>query len=1086
MATGTEPALDDFPEAGPTFSPHREMRAADFLAGARVNRRKCLIENPKVSVILPTFCRARSGLLAQAMESVLSQSFGSFELLVMDDGSTDGTEDLIADYVRADERVVHVRHDSNSGLPALRVNEGLAMARGEFCAYQFDDDRWTQGALDTLVGALEREPNYEVAYGICVFRQADAEYQLASPFNYSRLVESNYIANNSILHRRAVFERFGGYDAHVVMRRLCDWDLWLRWARHVRFLYVPEVVSLVDAAVADSLGRTVHYDSYAARVHMALPRDHLLRPASFPDYRIDGLGHLRHLGGEKTAAIWRQQIGPFRTRHRDRFPEILPPSRKLHVMVVKAHFDTTLDITILDNAAWLEPRFAFTFVPQSQAEESHVAACDILLLHRTIEPRAEELARCARRAGKAVVFLMDDDLLWFHELGEEFSYLAPGAPYRASLEVQIRHADLALGYSRLIVDSIAGLNPRWVQLQTSIPSFRLDEARRKAYVKSTATAPSKRVRIGFAGSSARREELERLWPAIVDVSRSLGSAAEFCFWGFRPAGLEQIESPWECEEFTFSYGEYLDRLTTSGFDIMLAPLMTERRAKQAKCPIKFLEITAAGAVGIYSDVEPNGVVTHGLDGIKCGPSPEEWRDAILAAVAAGVAGRVAMLRAALRKVEADFLSESRARQLGAALDAAAFRASLKRRLESRRARIAYFCHSPFLGGGENHLLRHAQLAQRYSFDTVLVLPLNSKGVDGEVPRIARAAGIEVEYLPFLVETEVQDQRQLDHGCIAELWRWLNARDISLVHSVTLMREVGEACRRAGVPHVSSLYATSSDAAVAWSHCDGIHSDSFRYANAWSKVLGSPAYRIPSPVPAAYFQIGERPRRDREVPVVGVFGTLQARKGQLQAIQAVGQLRQLHGIEVELRLVGYNHFFPDYVQACLDASRDAGIGERLRLTGFVSDPTAMFADVDVVLCASDWESLPQVVLEAMAARRLVVAPAVGGIGDVLSSRCGVLIGDNSADAILAGLVEALRMDDGERARRLALARTIVESEATEDVVAGALFRMYRDAAQRCPDPATQAEAGADGRSGRVLADTLERLRARLRSMAAEQA
>lgn len=1085
MAIGIEPAADS-PEAGPSISLQRALRAADFLGGARINRRDRSIKNPRVSIILPTYCRARSGLLAQAMESVLSQSFGSFELLVMDDGSTDGTEDLVADYVRADERVVHVRHDLNSGLPALRVNEGLAMARGEFCAYQFDDDRWTQEALETLVGALEREPTYAVAYGICMLREADVEYQLGSPFNYSRLVEGNYIANNSILHRRTVFERFGGYDAHVVMRRLCDWDLWLRWSRQVRFLHVPVVVSQVDTAVEGSLGRTAHYDAYAARAHMALHRDHLLWPARFPDYRIDGLDHLQHLGADKIAAIWQQQIGPFHTRHRDRFPEILPPSRKLHVLVVKAHFDTTLDITILDNAAWLERRFAFTFVPQGQAEESHVATCDILLLHRTIEPRAEELARTARRAGKAVVFLMDDDLLWIHELGAEFSYLAPGAPYHASLEAQIRQADLALGYSRLIVESIAALNPRWVQLETSIPSFRLEKARYKAAAAHSATPVATPVRIGFAGGSARREELEQLWPAIVEVSRSLGSAARFCFWGFRPVGLEQLQSPWECEEFTFSYGEYLDRLTGSGFDIMLAPLMTERRAKQAKCPIKFLEITAAGAVGIYSNVEPYGAVTHGIDGIKCGTAPGEWRDAILAAVAAGATGRVAMLRAALRKVEADFLSESRARQLGAALDAAAFRASLKLRLESRRARIAYFCHSPYLGGGENHLLRHAQLALRYSFEAVLVLPLDCKGVDGEVLRIARAAGIEVEYLPLLVETEAQDHRQLDQSCIEELSRWLNARDISLGHSVTLMREVGEACRRVGIPHVSSLYATASDATVAWSHCDCIHSDSFRYANAWSKVLGSPAHRIPSPVPATYFRIGERLRGRPEVPVVGVFGTLQPRKGQLQAIQAVGRLRQIHGIEVELRLVGYSHFFPDYVQACLDASRDAGISERLRLTGFVSDPTAMFADVDVVLCASDWESLPQVVLEAMAARRLVVAPPVGGIGDVLSSRCGVLIGDNSVDAILAGLVEALRMEDGERAKRLALARTIVESEATEDVVAGALFRVYREAARRSPEAVAQAQAGADRRSGQVLVDTLERLRARIRAMAAERA
>src|ERR1039457_4039892 len=125
------------------------IRAEYFMREPRIAHSPRLIRDPDVSIILPTYCRGDNGLLKRAIDTVLSQSFSSFELIVMDDGSTDGTADLIAAYVKADDRVIHVRHDRNCGLPALRVNEGLLMARGELCAYQFDDDQWTNTFLAT-------------------------------------------------------------------------------------------------------------------------------------------------------------------------------------------------------------------------------------------------------------------------------------------------------------------------------------------------------------------------------------------------------------------------------------------------------------------------------------------------------------------------------------------------------------------------------------------------------------------------------------------------------------------------------------------------------------------------------------------------------------------------------------------------------------------------------------------------------------------------------------------------------------------------------------------------------------------------
>ena len=101
----------------------------DFLTDQRVFRASGAPERPAVSVILPTWRRCAGGLLQRAVGSVLSQGLGDLELIVVDDGSTDGTADLLAEIQAADARLVHVRHELNCGLPALRVNEGIELAR---------------------------------------------------------------------------------------------------------------------------------------------------------------------------------------------------------------------------------------------------------------------------------------------------------------------------------------------------------------------------------------------------------------------------------------------------------------------------------------------------------------------------------------------------------------------------------------------------------------------------------------------------------------------------------------------------------------------------------------------------------------------------------------------------------------------------------------------------------------------------------------------------------------------------------------------------------------------------------------------
>src|SRR5205085_9624125 len=126
------------------------------------------------------------------------------------------------------------------------------------------------------------------------------------------------------------------------------------------------------------------------------------------------------------------------------------------------------------------------------------------------------------------------------------------------------------------------------------------------------------------------------------------------------------------------YEEYLDRLTSGAFDVMIAPLFGGKRAKRSKCPIKFLEFTAAGALGVYSDVEPYRPVIDGVNGIKCQNTVDAWTAALLRAASLPYAERKRMVASAIQCIEREFTTEVQAPRLAAALEAAVLHRSLSR------------------------------------------------------------------------------------------------------------------------------------------------------------------------------------------------------------------------------------------------------------------------------------------------------------------------------------------------------------------------------------------------------------------------
>lgn len=208
---------------------------------------------PPVSVVLPTYNRA--GVLRDSIESVLNQTYADFELIVVDDASTDDTESIVAGL--EDSRIRYVKHEVNRGAAAAR-NTGIDEARGDVVAFQDSDDEWLPEKLEKQMAAFDdAAANVGVVY-TGMHRTVDGEerylpYPGVEPKEGDirrSIVRQNFVSTQMAAVRRECFEEVGVFDKSVTP--LEDWELWLRFSERYRFLLVDE--PLVVAAVnADSI-----------------------------------------------------------------------------------------------------------------------------------------------------------------------------------------------------------------------------------------------------------------------------------------------------------------------------------------------------------------------------------------------------------------------------------------------------------------------------------------------------------------------------------------------------------------------------------------------------------------------------------------------------------------------------------------------------------------------------------------------------------------------------------------------------------------------------------------------------------------
>ncbi|RMJ06142.1 MULTISPECIES: glycosyltransferase [Marinobacter] len=196
---------------------------------------------PRVSVITPTFNRA--DYLPVAIDSVLAQTFGDFELIVIDDGSTDGTPELMKGYSN-DSRVRYVQQP-NQGQSVAR-NRGVAESVGDFICFLDSDNAWVETKLAASLRAFDENPQADVVYGDYVVIDAEGrELGINRMTRYSgritpMLICDNFVSMNTTMTRRHCFDEMGAFDSNDRLAE--DYGLWLRFSTRYQFLYLPEVL----------------------------------------------------------------------------------------------------------------------------------------------------------------------------------------------------------------------------------------------------------------------------------------------------------------------------------------------------------------------------------------------------------------------------------------------------------------------------------------------------------------------------------------------------------------------------------------------------------------------------------------------------------------------------------------------------------------------------------------------------------------------------------------------------------------------------------------------------------------------------
>jgi len=190
------------------------------------------------SIIMPTY--NRKYCIKNAIDSLLKQTYQDFELIIIDDGSTDQTEEFIKDTYNkylSDEKIRYIKLDKNYGVSFAR-NVGLENVKNEWVGYLDTDNQMRLDFLETFSKNILENLDYNIFYAQTKTIQDD--YVFGSPFDFRRLIFENIMDLGVFVHRVKLFKLLGGFDTEL--KRAVDWDLFIRYTKDNKPFFIEKVL----------------------------------------------------------------------------------------------------------------------------------------------------------------------------------------------------------------------------------------------------------------------------------------------------------------------------------------------------------------------------------------------------------------------------------------------------------------------------------------------------------------------------------------------------------------------------------------------------------------------------------------------------------------------------------------------------------------------------------------------------------------------------------------------------------------------------------------------------------------------------
>ncbi len=231
--------------------------------------------SPLVSVIIPTFNRSR--LLREAIESVLSQDYHHFELLVVDDGSTDDTLKMLPTY---GHRLTVIQQE-NRGVSAAR-NAGIAAATGEYIAFLDSDDQWLPSKLTRQIRFFSSHPQALICQTEEIWirngRRVNPKlrHQKLSGMIFKPSLELCLVSPSAVMMHRSLFEKVGLFDESLPACE--DYDLWLRVACRFPVYLIEAALIIKRGGHPDQLSKAPGLDRYRIQALLKILKSGLLSP----------------------------------------------------------------------------------------------------------------------------------------------------------------------------------------------------------------------------------------------------------------------------------------------------------------------------------------------------------------------------------------------------------------------------------------------------------------------------------------------------------------------------------------------------------------------------------------------------------------------------------------------------------------------------------------------------------------------------------------------------------------------------------------------------------------------------------------